>query len=145
MACRPGVIRSGSNRSRADHDNVRQGSKQAHHEAVWLVESADLAAAGPAFCVERDHTVERRDEVGDNRRPVISQRHDELAAVAAGERGRHRATPNLHLPRLGREEPLKGHTHLGHRWRGSEPWHQRSNLLSPLASKNSLRRAGSLA
>ena len=84
---RPLVRRCGPHGARPDEHHVRHRPQQAHHEPVGIEEPAHLAATRAAVCVEGDDAVDRRDEVGDDRRPVGTQVHPQLAVVAVVQLG----------------------------------------------------------
>jgi hypothetical protein len=64
---------AGSDRSRTHQNGVRGGSQEAHDEPVWLEPAADFATTRGADSIERDNTIERRDEVGGDRRSIGSE------------------------------------------------------------------------
>ena len=103
---------------------------------------------GQRAATERHDPVDRRDEVGDDRRSIGAKRDREGAAVAAFQLSGHAESANLKAGVVRRPfgEDLEWRTAIGHgalrcqRKRG-----HRSPRRTPLMSKNSLRSAGSVS
>jgi hypothetical protein len=82
---RPLVRRRCPDRARPDEDDVGYRPEHAHDEAIRIEEPADLATAGAAIDIERNDTVEGRDEVGDDGRSIGTERDAQMAVVSIAE------------------------------------------------------------
>lgn len=71
-----------------DEHHVGHRPEQAHDELIRVEEAADFAPARALIGLEGDHAIEGRDEVGDQRRPIGSQGHDQVAVVGRRELSR---------------------------------------------------------
>src|SRR3954451_14141128 len=69
----PAPARVGADSAGADEHEVRNGAQQRHHEAIRLVEAADLSPTAARFRVERHDAVESRDEVCDHGRTSVDE------------------------------------------------------------------------
>ena len=85
MAWPPAVSPARPHCAGTDENCVRRRPQEAHDEAVGLEPATDLSATRGSDPVERDHAVERRYEVGDDRRPVVTKRDDERSRVSGSE------------------------------------------------------------
>jgi hypothetical protein len=70
MARHPAVRAACSNGAGANEDGIRGCAEEPHDEPVRLETTADLPATRVAMAIERDHAVECRHEVRDERRPI---------------------------------------------------------------------------
>jgi hypothetical protein len=79
----------------ANEHDVRHRPKQTHDEPIRIEEPADLATARAAVDIERDDTVQRRDEVGDDGWPVAPEGDTEITGIAVTQPGRQSAAPEV--------------------------------------------------
>ena len=79
------------------HDHhIGEAAQQGHHEAVRVGEAADLASAGTRLARTQAHgAVQRRDEVGENRRAVLAEFDRQVSRVPPAQLGRQGSAAHI--------------------------------------------------
>ena len=67
--------------TRSNNRRIRGSPQQPHDEAVRLVESADIAAAGFPGDLETDHAVQCAYEIADYIGPIVMLRETQISPV----------------------------------------------------------------
>src|SRR5665647_821230 len=81
VARRPHMAASGANRARSHENRIGRRSEETHEEAIGGEPATHLPAPALAQGVERDDTVERTDEVRDDRGSVTPECDGQVRAV----------------------------------------------------------------